>query len=243
MDHPRVSLLTYTADAENLVCGAAKLCYAADAGTVFEHGPGEIETFLTRLRAMGHLSPFEHASFTFLLEGVSRTLTHQLVRHRIASYSQRSQRYVTHESFDYIVPPSLEGKTVTVDGQDIDAVAYYRDFMARSAEAYSVLRGALGGKGEEANQDARYVLPNAVETKIMVSMNARELFHFFNERLCLRAQWEIRRAAEEMLRLAKDAAPVIFRNAGPKCVRLGRCPEGKLSCGRSAEMKERFMDG
>jgi len=242
MEHPEVRLITCTADAEKLVCGAAKLCYAEDSATVFEHGDGEVRTFLSRLRKMGHLSPFEHASYTFLLEGVSRALTHQLVRHRIASYSQRSQRYVTHESFDYIVPPSLEGKTVETEDGTVDAVDYYRSFMERSAETYRILRDALGGGGESANQDARYVLPNAVETKIMVTMNARELFHFFGERLCRRAQWEIGRTAEEMLRLVKEATPVIFRNIGPKCVRLGRCPEGKLTCGKFAEMRERYLD-
>ncbi|MCD6307966.1 MAG: FAD-dependent thymidylate synthase [Candidatus Latescibacteria bacterium] len=242
MKHPEVRLITFTADAEKLICGAAKLCYAEDSATVFDHGDGEVRTFLSRLRKMGHLSPFEHASYTFLMEGVSRALTHQLVRHRIASYSQRSQRYVTHESFDFIVPPSLEGKTVGTEDGTVDAVDYYRSFMKRSAETYRNLRDALGGGGESANQDARYVLPNAVETKIMVTMNARELFHFFGERLCLRAQWEIRRTAEEMLRLAKEATPVIFRSIGPKCVQLGRCPEGKLTCGKFTEMRERYLD-
>ncbi len=240
MNHPEVTLITYTAEAEKLVCAAAKLCYAADASTVFDHGEGEVKTFLTRLRKMGHLSPFEHASYTFLLEGVSRALTHQLVRHRIASYSQRSQRYVTHDTFDYIVPPSFEGKTVATEGGSVDAVEYYRSVMAATADAYQRLLDALGGGGEEAKQDARYVLPNATETKIIVSMNARELFHFFGERLCMRAQWEIRRTADEMLRLAKEATPVIFGGIGPKCVGLGRCPEGKMSCGRFEEMKTRY---
>jgi len=190
---------------------------------------------------MGHLSPFEHASYTFLLEGVSRALTHQLVRHRVASYSQRSQRYVTHDTFDYIIPPSLEGRTVDTDDGPVDAVEYYRGFMEHASCVYGKLRDALGGKGESANQDARYVLPNAAETKIMVSMNARELFHFFGERLCRRAQWEIRRAADEMLRLAKEATPVIFAGIGPKCVQLGHCPEGKMSCGRLTEMRELYM--
>jgi len=190
---------------------------------------------------MGHMSPFEHASYTFYLEGVSRALTHQLGRHRIASYSQRSQRYVRHDSFDYIIPPSLNGKTVTTPAGSMDAVKYFREFMDRAGEAYGILREALGS-GEAANQDARYVLPNAAETKIMVTMNARELFHIFGERLCMRAQWEIRRAAERMLALAKEVSPVIFRDVGPKCVPSGRCPEGPKSCGRLREMKHRYMD-
>ncbi len=240
MTHPDVTLVHVTPEAERVVCAAAKLCYASDSSTIFEHTPDEVEVFLGRLRRMGHLSPFEHASYTFLLQGVSRSLTHQLVRHRIASYSQRSQRYVAHGPFDYIVPPSLEGKTVETPDGPVDAVAYYRAFMDHVAETYRAIRDALGGSGEQANEDARYVLPNAAETKIMVTMNARELFHFFGERICARAQWEIRRAAADMLRLAKEATPIIFRGVGPKCVRLGKCPEGKMSCGRFDEMKARY---
>ena len=241
MNHPDVALITFTADAEKLVCAAAKLCYASDASDVFMHDDAEVSTFLTRLRKMGHLSPFEHASYTFILQGVSRALTHQLVRHRIASYSQRSQRYVTHDTFDYIVPPGLAGKTVVTDDGPVDAEAYYRDFMERTADVYQRLREALGGSGESANQDARYVLPNATETKIMVTMNARELFHFFGERLCNRAQWEIRKTADEMLGLVREATPIIFRGIGPKCIQIRRCPEGKLSCGRFEEMKKRYL--
>ena len=241
MNYPQIQLVQYTPEAEKILCAAAKLCYAPDSSTIFDHNREEIETFLRRLRRMGHLSPFEHASYTFLLEGVSRALTHQLVRHRIASYSQRSQRYVAHDSFDYIIPPSLEGKTVETDSGQVDAVEFFREFMKQTAIAYQKLRETLGGSGESANQDARYVLPNAAETKIMVTMNARELFHFFGERLCTRAQWEIRRAADEMLRLAREATPAIFKGIGPKCVQRGQCPEGKLSCGKIEEMKKRYL--
>lgn len=240
MSHPDVRLVQVTPDAEQLVAAAARLCYAAEAETIFEHAPEETAVFLGRLRRMGHLSPFEHASYTFLLEGVSRAMTHQLVRHRIASYSQRSQRYVAAEAFEYITPPSLEGKTVITARGPVHAPDYYREFMAHAADVYSRLRVALGGSGESANEDARYVLPNAAETKIMVTMNARELFHLFDERLCSRAQWEFRRVAEEMLRLARKATPLIFRGVGPKCVRLNRCPEGKMSCGKFEEMKEKY---
>jgi thymidylate synthase (FAD) len=240
MKYPSVKLVQVTPDAEQVVSAAAKLCYASDPSTIFRQSREEVEIFIFRLRQMGHLSPFEHASYTFLLEGISRAMTHQLIRHRIASYSQRSQRYVTHESFDYIIPPSLKGKLVETGEGPVDAEEYYRHFMEYIAEVYGKLRKTLGGSGETANEDARYVLPNAVETKIMVTMNARELFHFFSERLCSRAQWEIRAAAEEMLHLAKEATPMIFKGIGPKCVKLGRCPEGKLSCGKYGEMKERY---
>ena len=241
MEYPTVHLVKFTRDAEQLVCAAAKLCYASDSHTVFEHTSGDVETFLSRIRRMGHLSPFEHASYSFLFEGVSRALTHQLVRHRIASYSQRSQRYVSHDTFDYIIPPSLKGKAVETDDGEMDAEVYFRDFMEHAAEVYRKLQQVLGGETESANQDARYVLPNATETKIMVSMNARELFHFFSERLCNRAQWEIRRTADEMLRLVREVNPVMFKGIGPKCVQIGRCPEGKMTCGRFEEMKEKYV--
>ena len=235
---PRVTLVRHTPDAEQVVAAAAKLCYASDTDTILDPAPAG--DFLRRLLAMNHLSPFEHASYTFLLEGVSRAMTHQLVRHRVASYSQRSQRYVTHDSFEYIVPPSLAGKTVDTPDGPVDAVEYFHESMARTAGDYRLLRDALGGGGEDANQDARYVLPNATETKIMVTMNARELFHFFGERLCNRAQWEIRTVADEMLLLVLEVSPVIFSGKGPKCVVLGHCPEGKKTCGEFVAMKAKY---
>lgn len=241
MKYPNVTLITYTQEAEQLVCAAAKLCYASDSSTIFDNTSGDLEIFLGRIRKMGHLSPFEHASYTFLLEGVSRALTHQLVRHRVASYSQRSQRYVSHDAFDYIVPPNLKGKTVeTADGA-VDAEDFFRAFMTTASETYGKLLESLGGDSEEAKQDARYVLPNAAETKIIVTMNARELFHFFSERLCNRAQWEIRHTADEMLSLVRDVSPVIFKGIGPKCVQLGKCPEGKMTCGKFDEMKSTYL--
>lgn len=242
MTDPKVTLITYTREAEQLVCAAAKLCYASDSSTIFDNTADDLDTFLGRLRNMGHLSPFEHASYTFLLERVSRALTHQLVRHRVASYSQRSQRYVSHDSFDYIVPPSLKGKTVDTDDGSVDAEEYFRAFMDTASGTYGKLLESLGGDSEAAKQDARYVLPNAAETKIIVTMNARELFHFFSERLCNRAQWEIRHTADEMLTLVRGVTPVIFRGIGPKCVLLGRCPEGKLTCGKFKEMKEKYLE-
>ena len=126
------------------------------------------------------------------------------------------------------------------DDDEIDAVTYFRDFMDHASEVYQKLKDSLGEDGESANQDARYVLPNAAETKIFVTMNARELFHFFGERLCKRAQWEIRATADEMLRLVKEVSPLIFSGIGPKCVQLGKCPEGKKTCGLFNEMKAKY---
>jgi len=233
---PQVTLVQHTERPDEVIAAAARLCYAADTEGLLEGGAHDAHALVARLSRMGHHSPLEHASFTFYLEGVSRALTHQLVRHRIASYSQRSQRYVAHDSFDFVVPPELGGRTVEVNGRAVDAVEYFEDTMALIAGRYAALNDALGRTGESSNQDARYVLPNACETKIFVTMNARALLHFFAERLCRRAQWEIRRVAEMMLARVRPVAPAAFQEAGPKCVRLGRCPEGKRTCGRYAEM-------
>jgi thymidylate synthase (FAD) len=158
----------------------------------------------------------------------------------LASYSQRSQRYVKHAQFDYVVPPSLKGMTVDIDGKAVDAVAYFNETMEYITRRYGKLVEALGNKGETSNEDARYVLPNACETKLFVTMNARQLYHFLEERLCERAQWEIRGMAEQMLALVKEKCPSLFSGIGPKCVALGKCPEGKLSCGKMQEKKSAY---
>ncbi len=235
-----VTLARYTADAQELIASAAKLCYASQTEGILDQDPAGAGKFVRMLKNLGHHSPLEHASFTFLLEGVSRALTHQLVRHRIASYSQRSQRYVAHAEFDYVMPPQLEDKTVEIDGRQIPAAKYFAETMELIAERYGRLQEAMGGQGETSNQDARYLLPNACETKIFATMNARELLHFFAERLCLRAQWEIRGAAEQMLSAVRKVCPAVFDGAGPKCILCGHCPEGKMTCGRYAEQVEKY---
>ncbi len=237
---PRVTLVQHTERPDEIIAAAARLCYAADTEGLLEQGAEKARELVARLQRMGHHSPLEHASFTFYLEGVSRALTHQLVRHRIASYSQRSQRYVRHDAFDYIIPPQLEGITVRENGREVDAIEYFEETMDLIAERYAALNDALGRTGERSNEDARYVLPNACETRIFVTMNARELLHFFAERLCLRAQWEIRRVANMMLDAARQVAPAAFQGAGPKCIPMGRCPEGRMGCGRYAEMVKRY---
>lgn len=238
---PKIRLVCHTPTPEAVLCAAAKVCYANDTERLFEQSSDGADEFVDMLREAGHLSPLEHATFTFYLEGVSRSMTHQLVRHRLASYSQRSQRYVGHGKFDYIVPPQLHGRMVEDQGQAVDAVQYFDDTMKLIAERYRRLNEALGQTGEDSNQDARYVLPNACESKIFVTMNARELLHFFEERLCLRAQWEIRAVAESMLNLVKAEAPALFEGAGPKCIRLGKCPERKKTCGQYVEVKRRYV--
>lgn len=225
----KVTVLEHTPNPEQVVALAARLCYSPVGVEELKNrltDEGK-EKLINLLRESGHLSPFEHASFTFAIEGISRACSHQLVRHRLASYSQQSQRYVSEEKgFDYIIPPLFE--------KDPELKRLFTEAMQKAHEYYCILLEALkhrGIEGETARQDARFVLPNASETKIIMTMNARELLHFFTVRCCNRAQWEIRALAWEMLRLVKHIAPLLFKNAGPPCVK-GSCPEGKFSCGK-----------
>lgn len=236
----KVLLIRHTPEPEATIAMSAKLCYSPiDIEVLKERIDAKDQTsFVERLMKMGHLSPIEHASFTFAIEGISRACSHQLVRHRIASYSQQSQRYVSEkkdsETFDYIIPPAI--------AEDEEARKVFEDLMIKAQEAYNTIVQILnekGLKGESANQDARFVLPNACETKIIVTMNARELLHFFRQRCCNRAQWEIRQMAEEMLTLVKEIAPTIFKNAGPPCLKHP-CPEGEYTCGKTQEVRERY---
>lgn len=233
----KVILLRFTPDPEETVSMAAKLCYSnSDVTALMEKiSKKDQKVFVEKLMKMGHMSPVEHASFTFAIEGISRACSHQLVRHRIASYSQQSQRYVNEEAgFDYITPPIIR--------EDTELREYFDNFMAEAQKAYNYLSAKLyekGIKGELANQDARFVLPNAAETKIIVTMNARELLHFFRQRCCNRAQWEIRQVAEKMLSLVKKVAPSIFSKAGPACL-FAPCPEGEYSCGKKDDVRKRY---
>ena len=233
---PKVKLIRYTPAPEELVAMAAKLCYSAsDLDDLGEGVAKKDQTkFINRLMDMGHLSPVEHASFTFGIEGVSRSFLAQVTRHRIASFSVQSQRYVAlgddETGFDYIVPPAIEAL-----GEE-DAAEYRRQMEQMNAW-YQAWRKKLGD-GEKSNEDARFVLPNAAATRMLVTMNARELTHFLSLRCCSRAQWEIRSVAWQMLALAYEAAPALFEDAGPGCLR-GPCPEGKKCCGKTAEVRER----
>jgi thymidylate synthase (FAD) len=224
-----VTLIEHTPNPELTVALAARLCYSPSAIGELRHKleATDIEKFLDKIMALGHYSVLEHVSFTFGMEGISRVTSHQLVRHRIASFSQQSQRYVSHkDEFTSIMPDSIAENT---DARQIFA------FMSETVhKAYAQLVD-MGIPPE----DARYILPNATETKIIMTMNARELLHFFALRCCQRAQWEIREMSIEMLRLVKKVAPVVFREAGPGCVG-GPCPEGAFCCGQTAEVREFF---
>lgn len=249
----KVSLIAYTPNPEKTVAAAAKMCYAAaDVDTVMEGLTDEkVANFVDMLAEIGHESPIEHASFTFAIEGVSRALLAQITRHRLASYSVQSQRYVAEKNFEYVLPPEIEGdekaKEIFLDSMarahedylkisDILSEKYYAEFLAEGNDEKEAKRKAQ----KKAIEDARFVLPNACDTKMVATFNARSLQNFFKHRCCNRAQWEIRELATEMLKLVKEVAPNLFKKSGPPCL-YGKCPEGKMTCGKMVEVKEKFL--
>ena len=237
----RVKILSHTPNPEEVIASAARLCYSsASVDDLMKKTEDKESTkeYIDMLMSLGHESPIEHVSFVFAIEGISRACSHQLVRHRIASYSQKSQRYVNEAQFEYITPPVIE--------DDLTLKDLYTNTMEIVHARYNLLRTELIAKymkdgidkksaEKKANEDARFVLPNACETKIIVTMNIRSLFNFFKHRCCNRAQWEIRMMANEMLRQCMEIAPNIFKYAGPECITKGKCPEGKMSCGKRPE--------
>lgn len=227
----KVALIRHTLSPEETVALGARLCYSrATIDDLTQRVSAKDQSdFVQKIMGMGHESVLEHASFTFGVEGVSRVLLAQLTRHRLASFSVQSQRYVSYENgFGYIVPPKIEAL-----GQE--AKAEFERQMQQMHEWYCAWQEKLG-TGEGSNEDARFVLPGACETRLMMTMNVRELRHFFSLRMCSRAQWEIRAMATEMHRLCMEVAPALFADAGPGCLR-GACPEGAKSCGKAGEIK------
>jgi thymidylate synthase (FAD) len=248
----KVTLLNYTPNPEYTVAAAAKLCYSESSASdlMDDLDDKKASDFIEMLSGFGHMSPIEHTSFTFAIEGVSRSFLAQITRHRIASFSVQSQRYVKQKNFIYITPPAIEN--------DEKALEIFNNQMQDSLNAYNQLTDILQAKYEKENlslgmnektakskaekkaiEDARFVLPNACETKMVMTMNARSLIHFFNMRCCNRAQWEIRDVAKEMYRLAYKTAPSLFKNAGPSCV-SGVCPEGNMSCKKASEVRKEY---
>ena len=231
---PRVRLITHTPDPVRTCALAARVCYSA---LNYDELREKIDSsdpvpFLKGVIRSGHLSVLEHASFTFYLEGVSRSLLAQLTRHRIASFSVQSQRYVSmKDGFTAVVPPRIRALGPEKEEE-------YLQQMETMGQWYAEWQEALGD-GPGANEDARFVLPNACETRLVMTMNARELRHFFALRCCERAQWEIRYAATRMLALCRREAPALFEDAGPSCL-SGPCPEGARSCGQMQEVRARF---
>lgn len=250
----KVTLLTYTTEPECTVASAAKLCYSASDISTIKEGLTDEKTasFVEMLAEIGHESPIEHAYFTFGIEGVSRSLLAQITRHRIASYSVQSQRYVKEKNFSYVTPPEI--------AKDPETLKIYEESMAKAEEAYHALADKLSegylseflaagidektakrNAEKKAIEDARFVLPNACETKLVMTINARSLINFFHHRCCNRAQWEIRDVADQMLALVSKVAPNIFKTAGPPCL-VGGCPEGKMSCGKLKEVREKYKN-
>ena len=265
----KVQLLAYTPDPEKVVAAAGKGCYSSEFpdrlyDTITNDG---IRKFIKRLMSSGHLSPMEHASFTFAVSGVSRALLAQITRHRIASFSVSSQRYIMGDHFGHVLPDAIAkneyARRVFDDTMDEIARAYrdihaylmseylrerYGDiipcdnpkyyylsldayFKSKAESEYSAYRKNRSAAEKFANENARAVLPNATATNFVVTMNARELLHFFSLRCCNRAQDEIRALADEMLKLCQSVAPNLFENAGAPCV-SGACPEGAMTCGK-----------
>lgn len=248
----KVKLLTHTPNAEQLIAAAAKTCYSStDVDGILEGLTEEkTQSFLQMLTEIGHESPIEHVSFTFAMEGVSRSLLAQITRHRLASYSVQSQRYVRANAFDYVTPPEIAAVP--------QAHALFQQAMADDQQTYEQLTAILMDKHLQANleagmpekaarskaekkaiEDARYVLPNACTTRIVMTVNARSLQNFFRLRCCKRAQWEIQALAEQMYALVVAVAPTLFSHSGPPCVD-GACTEGKMSCGQAAQVRETY---
>ena len=249
----KVTLLAYTPSPEHTIAAAAKLCYSSsDIGTLTEGLTDEkAASFVEMLAEIGHESPIEHASFTFGIEGVSRALLAQITRHRIASYSVQSQRYVKENNFIFVTPPEVEAEPEALKEfelamkmaeqsyhkiAEILSVKYLNEYITEGKEEKTAKRMAE----KRAIEDARFVLPNACETKMIMTINARSLMNFFRHRCCNRAQWEIRAVADQMLALVLGVAPELFKKAGPPCIH-GVCPEGKMSCGMAKEMKEKYI--
>lgn len=249
----RVKLLQYTPNCEQLIAAGAKLCYSSSGldGLLDNLEKDNSDKFLKMLLSLGHESPIEHVTFTFGIDGVSRSLLAQLTRHRIASYTVKSQRYVKEGQFEYVIPPEIE--------KDEEARKIFLQTMEYEQKAYDDLTEILEKKHKKAFleqgldekeatkkaekkaiEDARYVLPNACSTTLMMTFNARSLYNFFEHRCCERAQWEIREMADEMLKLVKEVAPTLFEKSGPPCLK-GVCPEGKMSCGLSLEKKKIYL--
>jgi len=262
-----VKIIEHTPNPEKVIAMAGKLCYSPCSIDELQDNLTEenAKKFVNMLMSMGHYSPIEHVTFTFAVEGISRSLSHQLVRHRIASYSQKSQRYVKEGQFEYIIPKEIENNNIAkkLFVNSIEDAQYYYDRIVEElliqyvddyftkneikidnefVDKVNICKQSYKKQYREfekkAIENARYVLPNACETKIILTMNIRSLMNFFQHRCCVRAQDEIRQLANEMLKQCREVAPTLFKYAGASCVMNGTCPEGKMSCGKVATTEE-----
>lgn len=233
MEKANVTLINWSPNALEETCVAAARCYSdldnEELQIIYgNRDEKSMEKFISGVISSGHLSTIEHISYTFMIEGVSRAFLAQITRHRLASFSVQSQRYVrlNDKKNWYIIPPEIDCRE--------DCKELFVRQMNSAVDTYNALCDKLieaGRTEEQAQEDARFVLPNATETKLVVTMNARELLHFFNLRCCNRAQWEIRDVANQMLALVKEVTPELMKKAGPSCAATGKCPEGKRGCG------------
>ncbi len=249
---PKVTLMSHTPDPLKIIACAAKLCYSASSIDEIMNNINDERAIglVEMLSQIGHESPIEHISFTFGIEGISRATLAQITRHRIASYSVQSQRYVEEGNFQFVIPPEIE--QIDKAKQEFllamqEAQKHYESLTNLLFEKHyeelikngSDKKTAKTGAHKKAIEDARFVLPNACDTKLILTMNARSLQNFFSHRLCNRAQWEIRGLAEQMLKLVNNISPILFINSRPPCV-MGKCSEGKLSCGKILEVREKY---
>lgn len=250
----KVTLISNTPNPEKTIACAAKLCYANT--TIGELYDGLTEeksaSFVEMLATLGHESPIEHVSFTFGIEGVSRSLLAQITRHRIASFSVQSQRYVKKDKLSFVIPPEIEkneqAKELFLKTMEDDLKSYNEitDILQQKHYEDFINQGISEKKSKtiaekKAIEDARFVLPNACDTQMIVTMNARSLLNFFKHRCCNRAQWEIKAVADEMLKLVCEVAPTLFSSAGPSCYKKG-CSEGKMTCGQANEMRNQYKE-
>lgn len=223
----KVELLEYTPQPDLLASVAARSCHADRGASELRRtvDKEKLKKVLQKTVERKHTSVIEHANFTFSIEGISRACSHQLVRHRIASYAQQSQRHVKPDEEKYVTAPSIKSNP--------SARKKFQKAMKNAWNAYKKLE-------EEGipREDSRFVLPNAAQTNIVVTMNARSILNFFEQRTCMHAQWEIRAVANKMLSEVKKIAPTIFEDAGPFCKRRGKCPEKDPDC----ELYEKYVN-
>lgn len=222
----QVKLISYPEEAELIAKMAGLICYSGEKvfEEIKEKASIKPDEYLAAIVKSGHLSIIEHNVFVFYVSGLSRVTSHQLVRKRIASFSQQSQRYVNAENFDYITPEKIKNSD------------FHKDYTRIVKETHELYQKMVdNGINKE---DARYILPNATSTQMIVSMNAHALIDLLVRRLCIRSQWEIQELAERMLEEVTKVAPTIFRNLGAFCDFYGYCPENSHSCGKSPTIDE-----
>lgn len=222
----KVKLIAHTKNPEQVVTAAIRQCYSAIGASELKKKTDKEtrERLIRQVIGSGHTSTLEHASFSFAIEGISRVTEIQMIRHRLASFSIQSGRYVKRNGAKFVIPPKIEGNK--------EILKKYKKILVLTQNLYE----EMVEKGIAA-EDARYLQPQSLQIKAVVTMNARELLHFFNLRCCRRAQWEIQELANKMLGLTRKVAPTIFETAGPSCVTEKICWEGKMSCGRWKTIK------